>query len=75
MTKNLFFCEEWAASFPTMYKEKNNSFPIRAVNFCETFCACSPISLGQDLKVKNGRKKSFFSCGLLELEMVVLNVF
>jgi hypothetical protein len=34
-------------------REKNFSFPIRAVNFCETFCTCSPSSLGQDLTVKN----------------------
>jgi hypothetical protein len=45
-------------------REKNFSFAIRAVNFCKTFCTCSPNmqkafctcspnSLGQDLTVKN----------------------
>jgi hypothetical protein len=54
--------------------EKNFSFLIRAINFCKTFCTCSPSSLGQDLTVKNA-KNNFFSFGLLELEMAVLTVF
>jgi hypothetical protein len=40
---------------PTKHKEKNFSFyfkcynlTIREVNFCKTFCTCSPNSLGQD---------------------------
>jgi hypothetical protein len=37
-------------------REKSFSFPIRAINFCETFCRCSPSSLGQDLTVKNAKK-------------------
>jgi hypothetical protein len=37
-------------------REKNFSFPIRAVNFCKTFCTCSPSSLRQDLMVKNAKK-------------------
>jgi hypothetical protein len=56
MTRKLFFCEEWVASFPAEYKGKKISFPTRAVNFCETFCTCSPSSLGQDLTVKNTKK-------------------
>jgi hypothetical protein len=56
-------------------REKNFSFPICAVNFCKTFCTCSPSSLGQDLTVKNGYFYFYFSFGLLELEMAVLNVF
>jgi hypothetical protein len=48
-----YFCEEWAASFLPRHKGKKISFPIHAVNFCETFCTCSPSSLGQDLAIKN----------------------
>jgi hypothetical protein len=51
--KLVFFCKEWVASFFGGHKEKKNSFPIHAVNFCKTFCTCSPSSLGQDLTVKN----------------------
>jgi hypothetical protein len=46
-------------------REKNFSFPIRAVNFCEFFCTCSPNSLGQDLMVKNAKKILFFHLGFL----------
>jgi hypothetical protein len=58
--KNLFFCEEWTASFLAMHKGKNFSFSICAVNFCKTFCTCSPSSLGQDLTVKNAKNIYFF---------------
>jgi hypothetical protein len=68
MTRNLFFCEEWAASFLARHKGKNLSFPILAVNFCETFCTCFPSSLGQDLIVKNAILFYFILFGLLELE-------
>jgi hypothetical protein len=37
-------------------REKNYSFPIRVVNFCEAFCTCSPSSLGQDYTVKNAKE-------------------
>jgi hypothetical protein len=37
-------------------REKNLFFPIRVVNFCETFCTCSLSSLGQDLMIKNAKK-------------------
>jgi hypothetical protein len=73
MTRNLFFCEEWAAFFLAGHKGKNFYFPIRVVNFCKTFLTCSPSSLGQDLIVKNAI--FFFPFGLLELEMAVLNAF
>jgi hypothetical protein len=57
MTKNLFFCKEWAASFSYRAQGKKSfSFPIRVVNFCKTFCACFPSSLGQDLTIKNAKK-------------------
>jgi hypothetical protein len=61
-------------------REKNFSFPIRVVNFCEAFGTCSPSSLGQDLTVKIYIYIFFilfilFSFGLLELKMAVLNVF
>jgi hypothetical protein len=74
MTRNLFFCEECAASFSIGYKGKNFSFPIRTVNFCETFCTCSSSSLGQDLTVIKCNFL-FFSFGFLELEMVALRCF
>jgi hypothetical protein len=35
---------------------KNYSFSICVVNFCKTFCTCSPSSLGQDLTVKNAKR-------------------
>jgi hypothetical protein len=45
-------------------REKNFSFhfkhynlTIRAANFFELFCTCSPSSLGQDLMVKTAKKK------------------
>jgi hypothetical protein len=41
-------------------REKNFYFPIHAVNFCKTFCTCSPSSLGQDLIVKNAKRYIFF---------------
>jgi hypothetical protein len=43
---------------------KNFSFPILVVNFWETFCKCSPSSLGQDLTIKNANFY-FLSFGLL----------
>jgi hypothetical protein len=44
------------------------------VNFFETFCTCSPSSLGQDLIVKIAKIiKNWF--GLLELEMADLSIF
>jgi hypothetical protein len=75
LTRNLFFCKEWAASFLSSTREKNFSFPIRAVNFCKTFSTCSPSSLGQDLTVKNATFIFIFSFGFLELKMAVLNLF
>jgi hypothetical protein len=47
---------------------------ICAANFCETFCTCSPSSLGQDITFKNAKKKVFLF-GLFGLEMVVLRWF
>jgi hypothetical protein len=55
MTRNLFFCEEGQLLSLPGTREKNFSFPIRAVNFCKTFCTYYPTSLGQDLKVKNSK--------------------
>jgi hypothetical protein len=46
-------------------REKNVSFPIHVVNFCKTFCTCSPSSLGQDLTVKNANFILFFHLGFL----------
>jgi hypothetical protein len=46
------------------HKEKKLSFHFKyynlsicAVNFIETFCTCSPNSLGQDLRVKIAKKE------------------
>jgi hypothetical protein len=59
--KKLVFLQRRGSFFPCRaYKEKNLSFPIREVNFCETFCTCSPSSLGQDLTIKNILKNYFF---------------
>jgi hypothetical protein len=41
-------------------REKYYYFPICAVNFCKTFCTCSPSSLGQDLMVKNAKFLIYF---------------
>jgi hypothetical protein len=49
-------CKKWAASFLAKHKEKKKFFPNCVVNFCKTFCTCSPSSLGQDLTVKNAKK-------------------
>jgi hypothetical protein len=40
-------------------RKRKISFPIRTINFFETFCTCSPSSLGQDLTVKNVNKNIF----------------
>jgi hypothetical protein len=75
--KKLVFLQRIGSFFSCHAQGKKLFFPIRAVSFCETFCTCSPSSLGQDLKFnKNAILFIYlFSFGLLELEMVVLNVF
>jgi hypothetical protein len=74
--KKLVFLRRMGNFFPYWTQGKKKiSFPIRAVNFCETFCTRSPSSLGQDLTVKNAKKIIFFLFVLLELEMAVLDVF
>jgi hypothetical protein len=52
MTRNLFFCKEWVASFLVEHKGKNIFFS----NAC---------SQGQDLIVKNERKIIIFCLGFL----------
>jgi hypothetical protein len=39
---------------------KRYNLTILVVNFCETFCTCSPSSLGQDLTVESAKKSFFF---------------
>jgi hypothetical protein len=49
---------------------KRHNLTIRVVNFFETFCTCSPSSLGQDPTVKIPKKYyCFFLFLLLKLEM------
>jgi hypothetical protein len=60
LSQEIFFCEEWGASFLARHKGEKKNSPIRTVNFCKTFCTCSPSSLGQDLMVKNSKSKFFF---------------
>jgi hypothetical protein len=62
--------------------EKNFSFhfegynlTIREVNFFETFCTCSPNSLGQDPTVKIPKIDCKFFFLLLELGMADLRIF
>jgi hypothetical protein len=62
----LLQCKQSLLSLPCTSK-KNVSFhfkrynlTIRAVNFFETFCACSLSSLGQDPWARNGRFEHFF---------------
>jgi hypothetical protein len=59
------FCTNGGQSLLSLLgtREKNFSFhfkrynlTIRAVNVSETFCTCSPSSLGQDLTVKSAKK-------------------
>jgi hypothetical protein len=60
MTRNLsFFAKNGQLLSLSDTREKNFSFPIHAVNFCETFSTCSLSSLKQDLKVKNEKINSF----------------
>jgi hypothetical protein len=55
--KNLFFFAKNGQLLSLLgTREKNFSFPIRAVNFCKTFCTCSLRSVGQDLTVKIAKK-------------------
>jgi hypothetical protein len=54
---------------------KRYNLTIRAVNVFETFCTCSPSSLGQDPMVKIPNKDLFFPFLLLELEMADLSIF
>jgi hypothetical protein len=67
---------------PVGYNGKNFSFhfkhynlTIHVVNFFETFCTCSPSSLGQDLIFKIAKKNYLFLFGLPELEMANLGCF
>jgi hypothetical protein len=53
---------------------KHYNLIVHAVNVSETFCACSPSVLGQDLTVKIAIF-FFFLFGLLEPEMVDLRCF
>jgi hypothetical protein len=69
--KLVFFAKNGQLLSVLCTRGKNLSFPICAVNFCDFFCTCSPISIGQDLIVKM-QKNNFFSFGLLELEMAAL---
>jgi hypothetical protein len=69
------------STVPTGHKQKNFSFhfkrynlTIRAVSFFETFCACSPSSLGKDPTIKIPKKKKICFL-LLELEMANLSIF
>jgi hypothetical protein len=41
-------------SFSLNFKRYN--LTICMVNFCETFCTCSPSSLGQDPTVENAKE-------------------
>jgi hypothetical protein len=51
---------------------KRYNLTIRAVNIFETFCTCSPSSLGQDPTIKI---PIFFWFLLLELEMASFSIF
>jgi hypothetical protein len=71
--KKLVFLRRMGNFFPLLgTREKNFSFPIRAVNFSETFCTCSPCSVGQDPTTESAKKIFKNSFGLLELEMANL---
>jgi hypothetical protein len=72
--KKLVFLQRMGSFFPCRAQGKKLFFPNLCGQLCKTFCICSPSSLGQDLTVKKEKNK-LFSFGLLELEMVVLNVF
>jgi hypothetical protein len=54
---------------------KHYNLTIRAINFFETFCTCSPNSLVQDPTVESAKKWKKNSFGLLELEMADLECF
>jgi hypothetical protein len=69
-----FFVKNGQLLFLPSTREKNLFFPIHAVNFCKTFCTCSPNSLGKDPTIINAKKiKNSF--GLLELEIALWGVF
>jgi hypothetical protein len=72
--KKLVFLQRMGSFFPCWAKGKKTFFPNPCDQLLRNFCTCSPSSLGQDLTIKNANFY-FFSFGLLELEMVVLNVF
>jgi hypothetical protein len=74
--KKLVFSRRMGSFFPIGHKGKKSFyFLIHAVNFCKTFCACSPNSLEQDLTDKNAKNKIKIHLGVFELEMADLNVF
>jgi hypothetical protein len=54
---------------------KRYNLTICAVNVFETFCTCSPSSLGQDLRVRFPIFYFLFLFLLLELEMADLSIF
>jgi hypothetical protein len=71
------FCTKGGQSLLYLLGTRENNFffhfkcynlIIRVVNFFETFCKCSPSSLGQDSTVKIEIFINFFLFGLLELE-------
>jgi hypothetical protein len=66
MTRNLFFCEEWAVSFLDGHKGKINKFPqsVRST-FAKLFAHIFPSSLGKDLTVKNANFLFFFHLGFM----------
>ena len=74
-----FFCTKDSQSLLSLLgtREKNFSFQfkhynltIHVVKVFETICACSPSTLGQDLRVKISNFIYLFMFLLLELEMV-----
>jgi hypothetical protein len=77
--RNLFFAKNGQLLVLPSTRKKSYSFPICAVNFCKTFCTCSPSSLRQDLIIKNAKEQFLFfyifSFGLPELKMVDLRCF
>jgi hypothetical protein len=54
---------------------KHYNLTIRAVNFFETFCTCSPSSLVQEPIVKIPKIEVLFRFLLIELEMANLSIF
>jgi hypothetical protein len=69
------FCTTGGQSLLSLLGTSKKNLTINAIDFFETFCTCSPNSLGQDPTVKIPIFYFILLFLLLELEMADLSIF